>query len=199
MEDLPKGYFNTFRNVCEVWREVTCETSKSFLPLITPEAHNKRFPCQPFDEFIWRISWGRLADYVKEMCLSACHTYSTIIFPCSANHTTVFWRCRNRLLLKLPTVPCWRTPTISYDFRFQKLKCHRRYLWISEVDFINVFDPDLDIRSNFRLRRSDNLHTDSRQHSWMSLSKNKATQIYATSRSHISSGYTQRKHPQNER
>ena len=156
---------------------------------------------------IWRIhlanfmgSFGRLRQRNVPKCVSHVQHHHFPLFSQSYHcFLALTLLCRNLLLLKLPTVPCWRTPTISYDFRFQKLKCHRHYLWISEVDFIKVFDPDLDIRSNFRLRRSDNLHTDSRQHSWMSLSKNKATQIYATSRSRMSSGYTQRKHPQNER
>lgn len=137
------------------------------------------------------------ADYVKKMCLSACHTYSTIIFLHSTNHTIACFlalslRCRYRLLLKLPTVPCWRTPTTSYDFGFQKSKCLPTVVTCGYRKFT------LSI-SNFRLRMSDNLHTDFHQHSWMSTSKNKATQIYAASRSHILSGCTQRKHPQNER
>ena len=32
---------------------------------------------------------------------------------------------------------------------------------------VNVFHPDWLIRSNFRLRRSDNLHKDSHQNSWI--------------------------------
>ena len=32
---------------------------------------------------------------------------------------------------------------------------------------VNVFHPDWLIGSNFRLRRSDNLHKDSHQNSWM--------------------------------
>ena len=32
-----------------------------------------------------------LADYVKEMVLSACRTYSAIIFPRSINHVILFF------------------------------------------------------------------------------------------------------------
>ena len=32
---------------------------------------------------------------------------------------------------------------------------------------VNVFHPDWPIRSNFRLHRSDNLHKDSHQNSWI--------------------------------
>ena len=34
---------------------------------------------------------------------------------------------------------------------------------------VNVFHPDWLIRSNFRLRRSDNLHKDPHQNSWIYL------------------------------
>ena len=33
--------------------------------------------------------------------------------------------------------------------------------------FVNVFHPDWQIRSIFRLHRSDNLHKDSHQNSWI--------------------------------
>ena len=40
------------------------------------------------------ISRYHLADYVKELDLSACRTCSTIIFPHSTNQIIVFWRRR---------------------------------------------------------------------------------------------------------
>ena len=35
------------------------------------------------------------------------------------------------------------------------------------ITLVSVFHPDWQIRSNFRLRRSDNLHKDSHQNSWI--------------------------------
>ena len=48
------------------------------------------------------ISRRHLADYVKEFCLSACRTCSTIIFPHSTNQITVFSRCRCRCRCRRP-------------------------------------------------------------------------------------------------
>ena len=45
-------------------------------------------------------------------------------------------------------------------------KCHCRYSWISEVYFMHFSMCSILIRSNFRLRRSENLHEDSHQNSW---------------------------------
>ena len=54
------------------------------------------------------ISRWHLADYVKELCLSACRTCSTITSPLSTNVIIVFWRCcccRCCRLLKVPQTP----------------------------------------------------------------------------------------------
>ena len=45
---------------------------------------------------------------------------------------------------------------------------------------LNVFHPDWLIRSNFRLRVSDNLHTDSHQNSWISTSKKEVFDVFYT-------------------
>ena len=60
--------------------------------------------------------------------------------------------------------------TTILQCRVVKPKCQCRYSWISKVyfmHFVNVFHPDWLIRSNFRLRRSDDLHKDSHQNSWI--------------------------------
>ena len=54
------------------------------------------------------ISRRHLADYDKELYLSACRTCSTTIFPHSTNQIIVFWRRCRRLPLSLLKPPNYK-------------------------------------------------------------------------------------------
>ena len=59
-----------------------------------------------------KMSRCHLADYVKQLYLSACRTCSTIVFPHSTNQIIVFWRLRCR----------WRLLRLSSLLKFTSLR-----------------------------------------------------------------------------
>ena len=69
----------------------------------------------------------RLADYVNEIYLSACRTYSTIIFPHLSNQIIFFWRCRcrcrcRRRCLNSLMLGRWRRRQECYKFAYLTMK-----------------------------------------------------------------------------
>ena len=75
------------------------------------------------------MSRCHLADYVKQLCQSACRTCSTIIFPHSTNQIIVFWRCRCR----------WSLLCLSSLLKFTSL--HHLMFCLQSLDLTKLSAP----------------------------------------------------------